>query len=49
MALILFNPKIGLYQVLPYQAKVDLGAMAMKGCSIFPKASALLGPRHQTV
>ena len=49
MLLVLFNPKIGPYQVLPNRARVDLGAMEMKGCSIFPKASALLGPRHQTV
>ena len=26
--------------------RVDLGAMAMKGCSVFPKAPALLGPHH---
>ena len=29
--LILFNPYIGPYQVLPFGARVDLGAMAMKG------------------
>ena len=32
-----------------YQARVDLGAMAMKGYSTFPKAPALLEPPHQTV
>ena len=35
--------------MLPRRARVDLGAMAMKGCSVFPKAPALLGPHHQTV
>ena len=49
MPLVLFNPEIGPYEVLPLRARVDLGAMAMKGCSVFPKASALLGPRHQSV
>ena len=43
MALVLFNP----YQVLPHGARVDVGAMAMKGCTVFPKPPALLGP-HQT-
>ena len=37
------------YQVLPLQARVDLGAMAMKGYSAFPKAPALLEPHHQIV
>ena len=40
---------IGLYQVLSRRARVDLGAMAMKGCSVFPKAPALLEPHHQIV
>ena len=35
------------HQVLPRWAWVDLGAMALKGCSIFPKAAALLGPHRQ--
>ena len=43
--LILFNPN----QVLPLQARVNLGAMAMKGCSTFPKAPALLEPQYQIV
>ena len=30
--------------MLPLQARVDLGAMAMKGYSAFPKAPALLEP-----
>ena len=38
MPLVLFNPQIWPYQVLPYRARVDLGAMAIKRCSAFPKA-----------
>ena len=49
MLLVLFNPEIGPYQVLPFRAKVDLGAMVMKGYSAFPKAPALLEPQHQIV
>ena len=49
MPFVLFNPWIGLYQVLSLQARVDLGAMAMKGFSVFPKAPALLEPQHQIV
>ena len=33
MQLVFFNLEIGPYQVLPFQTKVDLGAMAMKGYS----------------
>ena len=33
--------------MLPLQAKEDLGAMAMKGYTAFPKASALLEPHHK--
>ena len=44
MLLVLFDPQIGPYQVLPLRARVDLGATAMKGYSAFPKAPALLGP-----
>ena len=47
--LVLFNPLIGPYQVLPLRAGVDLGAMAMKEYSAFPKAPALLEPHHQIV
>ena len=36
-SLVLFDPKTGPYQVLPIQARVNLGAMAMKGCTAFPK------------
>ena len=32
------------YQVLPLWARVDLGAIAMKGYSAFPKAFAILEP-----
>ena len=35
--------------MLLLQARVDLGVMAMKGYSTFPKASALLEPHHQIV
>ena len=42
---ILFDPKTGPYQVLPLSARVGLGAMTMKGYSLFPKAPALLEPR----
>ena len=38
MQLILFNLKIGPDQVLPIRARVDLGGMAIKGYSAFPKA-----------
>ena len=37
------------FQVLPLQASVDLGEMAMKGSSAFPKAPASLEPHHQIV
>ena len=35
--------------MLPRRARVDLGAMAMKGYSAFPKALALLELHHQIV
>ena len=35
--------------MLPLRARVDLGAMAMKGYSAFPKAPALLKPHNQIV
>ena len=35
--------------MLPLRARVDLGAMAIKGYSAFPKAQALLEPHHQIV
>ena len=35
--------------VLPLRARVDLGAMAMKAYSAFPKALALLEPHHQII
>ena len=40
---------IGPYQVLPLRARVDLGPMAMKGYSAFPKTPVLLGPHDQIV
>ena len=48
-SLVLFDPKMRLYQVLPLQTRVDLGAMAMKGYPAFRKVSALLEPLHQIV
>ena len=45
--LVLFGRYIGPYQVLPLWARVDLEAMAIKGCSSFPKAPALLEPHDQ--
>ena len=44
-----FDPYRGPYQVFPLQTRVDLRAMAIKGYSTFPKAPALLEPRHQIV
>ena len=35
--------------MLPLWAKVDPGAMALKGYSAFPKAPAFLEPQHQIV
>ena len=49
MLLVLFNPQIGPYQVLPLPARVDLGAMVIKGYFAFPKAPELLEPHHQIV
>ena len=43
---VLFNQLIGPYQVLPLRTKMDQGAMAIKGCSAFPKAPALLEQLH---
>ena len=37
------------YQVLSLRSRVDLGAMAMKGYSVFPKPPVLLKPHHQIV
>ena len=49
MPLVLFNLLIGPYQLLPRRARVDLGVMAMEGCSAFPKAPALLESYYQIV
>ena len=40
----LFDIKIGFYQLLPLQARVDLGVIAVKGYSAFPKVPALVEP-----
>ena len=42
MQLVLFIPEIAPYQELPFWARMDLGAMAMKGGSTFPQAPAFL-------
>ena len=46
---VLFDLLRGPYQVLPLQDNMDLGVMAMKQYSEFPKAPALLKPHHQIV
>ena len=48
-SLVLFDPLIGPYQVLPLRARVDLGAMAMKGYTALPKAPELLEPQYQII
>ena len=40
---------MGPYQVFPLQARVDLGALAMKAYTAFPKSPAFLEPHHQIV
>ena len=47
--IVLFDPKIEPYQVLPLKVRVDLGVMEMKGYSTFTKYPALLKPHHQIV
>ena len=47
--LVLFVPLKGPYQVQPLRARLDLGVMAIKGYSAFPKVPALLEPQHQIV
>ena len=37
------------YQVLPLRDRVDLGAMAIKRCSAFPKVLTLLEPHHKII
>ena len=49
MPLVLLNPYMGPYQVLPFWARVNQGAMAMKGCSAFPKTPASMEPHYQIV
>ena len=49
LSLILFDPQILSYQMLPLLARVDQGVMAIKEYSAFPKAPALLEPHHQIV
>ena len=48
-SLVLFDPLIEPFQMLQLRARVDLGVMAMKTCSVFPKAPTSLVPHHQIV
>ena len=48
-SLVLLDLNIGPYQVLPLRVREDLGSMARKGYSAFPKASALLKHHNQIV
>ena len=43
MQLVLFNPWIGPYQILPFRTRVDLGAMAMKGGLRIPQRPSITG------
>ena len=43
------DPKIGPYQVLPFRARVDQVAMAMKRYSAFPKDPESLETQYQIV
>ena len=47
MLLVLFNPYDRALSGATTPARVDLGAMAMKGYFAFPEALALLEPHHQ--
>ena len=46
---VLFDPYIGSNRVLPLRAKVNQGAMKIKGYSAFPKSSALLETHYKSV
>ena len=46
---ILCDPKIGPYHKHLLRARVDLGTMAMKGYSAFPKAPTLLELHNRIV
>ena len=48
-SLVLFDPLIEPYQVLPLWIRVDFRAMPMKGHSAFFKAPSLQEPHHQIV
>ena len=43
------KPIDGSNQVLPFRARVELGAMAVKGYSAFPQTPESLEPHHQIV
>ena len=40
---------VSMSKTVPFQARVDLGAMAMKGCSAFPKAPVSMEPQLRTL
>ena len=46
--MVLFDPKVELWLVLPHQAKVDMGGMAIDGYYLFSKAPGLK-PQHKMV
>ena len=46
---VLFDPLIGPYQVLPHWARVDLGAMAIKGYPYNPKSSRTWTPPSENL
>ena len=46
---VLFELYIVPYQVLPLRVRVDLGTMALKGYSAFPKTPVLLEPHDKIV
>ena len=47
--IVLFDPKIGPYQVWELRLRVDLEAVEMKGHLAFPKAPVLVELNHQII
>ena len=45
--LVLFNPYIGAFHLLPLRVRRDRGEIAIKGYSAFPNDSPFLKPQHQ--
>ena len=46
---LLFDSLTGPYRVPPFWVSVDMGTLALKGPSTFPKVPSLLKPHHQIV